>query len=31
LRPMSHFCLGRDVVQRPGNAKNGGLQGVTKA
>jgi len=25
LRPMSHFCLGRYVVQRPGNAKNGGL------
>ena len=25
LRPMSHFCLGRYVVQRPSNAKNGGL------
>jgi len=22
---MSHFCLGRYVVQRPSNAKNGGL------
>ena len=28
LRPMSHFCLGRYVVQRPGNAKNGGLPGA---
>src|SRR6266446_5173562 len=31
VRRMSHFCLGRYVSHRPGNAKNGGLEDVGHA